>query len=155
MLARNLNSRLGLSTRAFSQTALRSQASSSPVTIDLRSEFEYHHIKPEDGPSKSITLPGSDLVKMYRNMVLMRRMETAADALYKQKLIRGFCHLNIGQEAVSVGIEGAINRDDAIITAYRCHGFAMMRGGSIKSILAELMGTDSYFSGQNSTTTMC
>lgn len=67
-------------------------------------------------------------------------MEQAADALYKAKLIRGFCHLAIGQEAVSVGMEHAITESDRVITSYRCHTFAVLRGGSIKGVLAELMG---------------
>lgn len=67
-------------------------------------------------------------------------MEMAADRLYKEKKIRGFCHLSTGQEAVAVGIEHAITKDDAIITAYRCHGFAYMRGGTVKSIIGELLG---------------
>lgn len=37
-------------------------------------------------------------------------------------------------------MEAAITEDDAIITAYRCHGFTYVRGGTIHSILAELMG---------------
>lgn len=69
-----------------------------------------------------------------------RRMEMAADRLYKEKKIRGFCHLSTGQEAVATGIEHAITRDDKIITAYRCHGYAYMRGGTIRSIIGELLG---------------
>ena len=72
--------------------------------------------------------------------VSFRRMEMAADRLYKEKKIRGFCHLSTGQEAVAVGIEHAITRMDKVITAYRCHGFAMMRGGTVKSIIGELLG---------------
>jgi pyruvate dehydrogenase E1 component alpha subunit len=48
--------------------------------------------------------------------------------------------LCIGQEAIPVGVEHSITPDDAIITAYRCHGFAYMRRVSVYSILAELMG---------------
>ncbi|ORZ39035.1 dehydrogenase E1 component-domain-containing protein [Catenaria anguillulae PL171] len=124
--------------RTFATTVPR--AAGQEYTIPLKSTFDLHLIDPEQGPKSSVTISQSALMQMYKDMVLMRRMETAADALYKQKMIRGFCHLNIGQEAVSVGIEHALTKDDAIITAYRCHGFAMMRGGSVMSILAELMG---------------
>lgn len=67
-------------------------------------------------------------------------MEMAADRLYKEKKIRGFCHLSTGQEAVAAGIEHAITKEDNVITAYRCHGFALMRGGTVKSIIGELLG---------------
>lgn len=67
-------------------------------------------------------------------------MEMAADNLYKQRKIRGFCHLSTGQEAVAVGIEHAITKEDKLITAYRSHGFTLMRGGTIRSILGELLG---------------
>lgn len=67
-------------------------------------------------------------------------MEMAADRLYKEKKIRGFCHLSTGQEAVATGIEHAITKQDDIITAYRCHGYALMRGASVKSIIGELLG---------------
>ncbi|KAG0196504.1 alpha subunit of pyruvate dehydrogenase, partial [Mortierella sp. GBA30] len=80
-------------------------------------------------------------------MVTMRRMEMAADSLYKEKLIRGFCHLCAGQEAVGVGMESGLTADDKVITAYRSHGFTFMRGGSIKSILTELLGRKNGISG--------
>jgi pyruvate dehydrogenase E1 component alpha subunit len=67
-------------------------------------------------------------------------MEMAADRLYKEKKIRGFCHLSTGQEAVAVGIEHSLTKEDDVITAYRCHGFALMRGATVKSIIGELLG---------------
>jgi pyruvate dehydrogenase E1 component alpha subunit len=73
-------------------------------------------------------------------MQAIRRIETACDQAYKSKKIRGFCHLSTGQEAVAVGMEHAITKDDAIITSYRCHGFAYIRGNTAESVIGELMG---------------
>jgi pyruvate dehydrogenase E1 component alpha subunit len=99
--------------------------------------FETYELDP---PPYSIEVTKKELKDMYREMVTIRQMEMAADRLYKEKKIRGFCHLSTGQEAVAVGIEHAINRKDDLITAYRCHGFAFMRGGTIRSIIGELLG---------------
>lgn len=48
-------------------------------------------------PELDVEVSKDMLINMYKDMTLMRRMEMAADALYKAKLIRGFCHLAIGQ----------------------------------------------------------
>lgn len=101
------------------------------------STFETYDL---EGPSLDLELSSEELIQMYKDMVIVRRLEMAADALYKAKKIRGFCHLSTGQEAIAVGIEHAINKSDSIITSYRCHGFAYMRGASVKSIIGELLG---------------
>ncbi len=62
----------------------------------------------EDGPKTETTLTREDAIKYYKDMVVIRRMETAAANLYKEKAIRGFCHLCSGQEAVYVGIKAAL-----------------------------------------------
>lgn len=55
-----------------------------------------------DAPSTEVETSGKELLDMFQTMFRMRRMELAADLLYKQKLARGFLHLADGQEAVPV-----------------------------------------------------
>ncbi|CAG8834746.1 20220_t:CDS:2, partial [Racocetra persica] len=115
-----------------------SASTSDSVNYTLpETSFKTYDCEP---PPLEIEVKKNEALEMYKSMVLMRRMETTADNLYKMKLIRGFCHLCTGQEAVSVGMEAAITRDDAIITAYRCHGYTLMRGATVHQVLAELMG---------------
>ena len=61
-------------------------------------------------------------------------------AMYMERKIRGFCHLNSGQEACCVGMESGIRRNDSVITAYRAHGWSYTRGIPVKKIIAELCG---------------
>lgn len=75
-------------------------------------------------------------------MLAVRRMEEKAAQLYTQQKIRGFLHLYIGQEAVGMGIEAAIRPEDYLITGYREHGNAYLRGIPMREILAELMGKE-------------
>ncbi|XP_004756088.1 pyruvate dehydrogenase E1 component subunit alpha, testis-specific form, mitochondrial [Mustela nigripes] len=94
----------------------------------------------EEGPPDTTVLTREDGLKYYRMMQTIRRMELKADQLYKQKFIRGFCHLCDGQEACCVGLEAGINPTDHVITSYRAHGLCYTRGLSVRSILAELTG---------------
>jgi len=94
-----------------------------------------------DGPSTSVTVNKEDALKYYREMVSIRRLEAAAGQMYKEKQIRGFCHLYSGQEACAVGINAALRTGlDDVITAYRCHGWTYLLGASIASVLCELTG---------------
>ena len=68
---------------------------STPFSVKLHEDsFRAHNI---EAPSLDVEVTKDGLLKMYTEMVTMRRMEQSADALYKSKLIRGFCHLAIGQ----------------------------------------------------------
>ncbi|CAF2075547.1 hypothetical protein Bca4012_089584 [Brassica carinata] len=109
----------------------------TPITIETSLPFTAHLCDP---PSRSVESSTQELLSFFRTMALMRRMEIAADSLYKAKLIRGFCHLYDGQEAVAIGMEAAITKKDAIITAYRDHCIFLGRGGSLYEVFAELMG---------------
>ena len=79
-------------------------------------------------------------LEWYELMLLMRRFEEKAGQMYGLQKIRGFCHLYIGQEALAAGIHSAMRKDDNLITAYRDHALAIMKGISPNAVMAELYG---------------
>ncbi len=76
----------------------------------------------------------------YRTMLTIRRFEEKAGQMYGMGLIGGFCHLYIGQEAVVVGMQMALQPGDAVITGYRDHGHMIATGMEPKGVMAELTG---------------
>src|SRR5881398_26728 len=74
------------------------------------------------------------LLTIFRQMLLIRRFEEKCAESYSLGKIGGFCHLYIGQEAISTGVMSMIRNDDYIITAYRDHGQALARGISPRAI---------------------
>lgn len=80
------------------------------------------------------------LLSFYETMVMIRRFEERAGALYGQGLIGGFCHLYIGQEAVITGMQAASKDGDSFITTYRDHAHMIAVGTDPKVVLAELLG---------------
>ena len=89
---------------------------------------------------------GQDLLKFYRDMLLIRRFEEKAGQLYGMGLIGGFCHLYIGQEAVVVGLEAAARDGDKRITSYRDHGHMLACGMDPNGVMAELTGRSGGYS---------
>lgn len=79
------------------------------------------------------------LLLLYQ-MLLIRRFEEKAAEEYTKTKIRGFLHLYIGEEAVTVGVSQALNDDDNVLATYREHGHALARGIDADLIMAEMYG---------------
>jgi pyruvate dehydrogenase E1 component alpha subunit len=93
------------------------------------------------GVGTAVVVNGKDdLLKFYRDMLLMRRFEERAGQLYGMGLIGGFCHLYIGQEAIAVGMRSIQVKGDQVITGYRDHGHMLAAGMDPREVMAELTG---------------
>ena len=79
-------------------------------------------------------------IDLLRSMLLQRRFEERTAEAYALGKIGGFCHLYIGQEAVSTGTLSVLRPDDYVITTYRDHGQALARGIPPRAVMSELFG---------------
>ena len=100
------------------------------ATRKLKPARKAQDAEPEIAPEK--------LLKLYRDMLLIRRFEEKAGQMYGMGLIGGFCHLYIGEEAVVVGVMGALKDGDTLVTSYRDHGHMLAAGMDPKGVMAEL-----------------
>jgi pyruvate dehydrogenase E1 component alpha subunit len=145
-------------TAAAKRTAVRKGAAAprrtvaapkgKPGVLDADDEnFALRSLQDALAGDRSYKASDAELLHFYEQMLLIRRFEERAGQLYGLGLIGGFCHLYIGQEAVAVGLQSALDNDkDSVITGYRDHGHMLAYGIDPKVIMAELTGRHSGIS---------
>jgi pyruvate dehydrogenase E1 component alpha subunit len=116
-------------------------------TADTAGTDGLDHLQQAYEANRLYAASDDELLHFYEQMVLIRRFEERAGQLYGLGLIGGFCHLYIGQEAVAVGIQSALQEGhDSVITGYRDHGHMLAYGIDPKVIMAELTGREAGIS---------
>jgi pyruvate dehydrogenase E1 component alpha subunit len=141
----------GISILAKQPSKPRATKAKSVVTAPAPStdsnEFTLHSLQEAFEANKRYAASDAEMLEFYRQMLLIRRFEEKAGQLYGLGLIGGFCHLYIGQEAVAIGLQSALDSErDSVITGYRDHGHMLAYGIDPKEIMAELTGRESGIS---------
>jgi len=127
--------------RAPAKSAPAAKARKAPAAPSDDPGFELRSLQREFEADKLYEASEEEMLAFYRQMLLIRRFEEKAGQLYGLGLIGGFCHLYIGQEAVAIGLQSALDNDrDSVITGYRDHGHMLAYGIDPKVIMAELTG---------------
>lgn len=115
------------------------------LTLKPKIPFELYAAQKTNLPPipTSVEMEPGQLINNFRMMTRIRQMEMWCDQSYKDKKIRGFCHLYIGQEAICVGMENVLTFEDQIVTGYRDHGWHLTRGGSAFEVFSEMFAKQS------------
>ncbi len=119
------------------------------ATQSARAKGAKRSAKPRQQRGAVVEHSSEELLTFYHEMLKIRRFEEKAGQLYGMGLIGGFCHLYIGQEAVVVGMQAALEPQDTVITTYRDHGHMLACGMEPRGVMAELTGrSDGYSKGK-------
>ena len=89
--------------------------------------------------------PRERWLELYRLMLSIRLFEEQVNDLYMSAKMPGLAHLYSGEEAVAVGVCGALRRDDYITSTHRGHGHCLAKGASVAHMYAELLGKESGY----------
>ncbi len=84
--------------------------------------------------------PDDDRLELLRQMLRVRMFEERCVELYSATKIRGFLHVGIGEEAVAAGVASVLGEDDAVVSTYREHGHALVKGVAMDALMAEMFG---------------
>ena len=111
--------------------------------IDIVELAKREYIKRRKSQLEAIKKTDKKLLReMLYQMVLGRVFEEKSAEVYRMGKIGGFCHLYIGQEAIAIGSMMALEPSDMVITSYRDHVQAMVKGMTPESVMAELYGKE-------------
>ncbi len=96
-----------------------------------------------------MSLPKERMLKVYEDMVLIRRFEEEVEKFSKNGTIPGFVHLSIGQEATQAGIIEALRETDYKFPDHRSHGAIVLSSHpeDRKRILAEIFAKKTGING--------
>jgi len=123
------------------KTAAKKAPATKKAVAKKDEDFVLHSLQDAHAKSPRFDADIDQLLGFYEQMLLIRRFEEKAGQLYGLGLIGGFCHLYIGQEAVAIGLQSALDSDkDSVITGYRDHGHMLAYGIDPNVIMAELTG---------------
>jgi len=82
----------------------------------------------------------SRLLDLYRQMVLIRRLDEMCLQLKLKDLIMDGFHPYSGQEAVAVGVCSALRPEDWVISNHRPQGHSIAKGSSPRAVFCEMLG---------------
>jgi len=127
-------------------TQYRIQDNEDTVEFQVSRPYKFFNLENENLknvqlPNTSVVTSKNEMLHFFTEMSYYRRFEIVADMAYKQKLIRGFCHLYDGQEAIITGIKSNYQFGiDSIITSYRDHAYQLAMGDTGDATMSELFG---------------
>jgi pyruvate dehydrogenase E1 component alpha subunit len=101
-----------------------------------------------DGGQAAAAMPAPEVAREWLStMLLIRRFEERAGEMYARAKVGGFLHLAIGEEATIVGSVRTLRASDYLVSTYRSHGHALVRGTPPGRVMAELFGRRDGCSG--------
>ena len=91
--------------------------------------------------------PADELLRLYRQMLLIRKCEEQLAKSHQRGLVHGACHTYVGQEAIATGVCAHLRDDDVVFSTHRGHGHALAKGMPPAELIAELFGRDTGWAG--------